>query len=32
MDGVIDVSEEDLVEIYELAVEHVRNPDGKVNA
>jgi len=32
MDGVIDVSEEDLVEIYKLAVEHVRNPDGKVNA
>ncbi|CAH1197457.1 HPP family protein [Candidatus Nitrotoga sp. BS] len=32
MDGVIDVSEEDLVEIYQLAVEHVRNPDGKVNA
>ncbi|MEO6423562.1 MAG: HPP family protein [Candidatus Nitrotoga sp.] len=32
MDGVIDVSEEDLVEIYELAIKHVRNPDGKVNA
>jgi len=32
MNGVIDVSEEDLVEIYELAIKHVRNHDGKVNA
>ncbi|BBJ23479.1 hypothetical protein W01_14060 [Candidatus Nitrotoga sp. AM1P] len=29
MDGVIDVSEEDLVEIYELAVKHARNRDSK---
>ena len=30
MDGVIDVSEEDLVEIYELAINHARNRDGKL--
>ncbi|MDQ3268200.1 MAG: HPP family protein [Pseudomonadota bacterium] len=32
MDGVIDVSEEDLVEIYELAIKHSRNRDGKINS
>ena len=32
MDGVIDVSEEDLVDIYELAIRHARNRDRKVNA
>jgi CBS domain-containing membrane protein len=32
MDGVIDVSEEDLVEIYELAIKHAQNRDGKVNS
>jgi CBS domain-containing membrane protein len=32
MDGVIDVSEEDLVDIYELAIKHARNRDGQVNA
>ncbi len=32
MDGVIDVSEEDLVEIYELAIKHARNRDGKINS
>ncbi|RFC35053.1 MAG: HPP family protein [Candidatus Nitrotoga sp. SPKER] len=32
MDGVIDVSEEDLIEIYELAVKHARNPDGKIKS
>jgi CBS domain-containing membrane protein len=32
MDGVIDVSEEDLIEIYELAIKHAWNRDGKVNA
>ena len=32
MDGVIDVSEEDLVEIYEVAVQHARNRDRKVNS
>ena len=30
MDGVIDVSEEDLAEIYELAIKHAQNHDGKV--
>ncbi|CAH1905200.1 hypothetical protein NTGHW29_470002 [Candidatus Nitrotoga sp. HW29] len=29
MDGVIDASEEDLVEIYELVVKHVWSRDGK---
>ena len=32
MDGVIDVSEEDLVEIYELAVKHAQNRDGKLTS
>jgi CBS-domain-containing membrane protein len=32
MDGVIDVSEEDLVDIYELAIKHARNRVGKVNS
>ena len=32
MDGVIDVSEEDLVDIYELAIKHARNRDRKVNS
>ena len=32
MDGVIDVSEEDLVEIYEVAVKHARNGNGKVTS
>ncbi len=32
MDGVIDVSEEDLVEIYELAVKHAQNRDGKIKS
>lgn len=32
MDGVIDVSEEDLVDIYELAIKHMQNRDGKANA
>jgi CBS-domain-containing membrane protein len=31
MDGVIDVSEEDLVDIYELAIKHARNRGGKIN-
>ena len=29
MDGVIDVSEEDLVDIYELAIKYAQNRDGK---
>ncbi|MEO6422489.1 MAG: HPP family protein [Candidatus Nitrotoga sp.] len=32
MDGVIDVSEEDLVEIYELAIKHVRYGDSIVSS
>jgi CBS domain-containing membrane protein len=32
MDGVIDISEEDLVEIYELAIKHAQNRDGKTNS
>ncbi|BBJ24413.1 HPP family protein [Candidatus Nitrotoga sp. AM1P] len=32
MDGIIDVSEEDLVDIYELAIKHARNRDGKINS
>jgi len=32
MDGVIDVSEEDLVEIYELAIRHVRNGYNNVRS
>lgn len=31
MDGVIDVSEEDLLDIYERAIEHARNRGGKVS-
>lgn len=31
MDGVIDVSEEDLVDIYELALKNARNRGGKVS-
>lgn len=30
MDGVIDVSEEDLVEIFELAIKHARDGDSNV--
>lgn len=31
MDGVIDISEEDLLEIYERAITHARNRGGKVS-
>lgn len=31
MDGVIDISEEDLIDIYKLAIKHARNRDGKAN-
>jgi CBS-domain-containing membrane protein len=31
MDGVIDVSEEDLLDIYERAIEQARNRGGKVS-
>jgi CBS domain-containing membrane protein len=31
MDGVIDVSEEDLLDIYKRAIEHARNRGGKVS-
>ncbi|CAH1904094.1 HPP family protein [Candidatus Nitrotoga sp. HW29] len=32
MDGVIDVSEEDLVDIYELAIKNAQNRGGKTNS